>query len=328
MNKIDSERAKSIIENFDKKRIVVLGDIMLDQYIIGKVSRISPEAPVPVVEITSENYCLGGAGNVAHNLEALGAEYLLVGVIGDDNSGKKILEKLKNKRGIFIDEKRPTIVKTRIIAHHQHVVRVDREKRLPIPEKLEKRIINFLKNEEFDGIIISDYNKGTITRSLMENLLSFTSKNNIPVFVDPKVEHFNFYSPITLITPNHFEVEGILNRKIYSDREIEDAGREILSKISCEYLIITRGEKGMSVFVKDNRAVHIPTVAKEVYDVTGAGDTVIATASLSLLSGADILESAILANYAAGIVVGKLGTAAVNKKELLQEIERESKILL
>ena len=328
MNKIDSERAKSIIENFDKKRIVVLGDIMLDQYIIGKVSRISPEAPVPVVEITSENYCLGGAGNVAHNLEALGAEYLLVGVIGDDNSGKKILEKLKNKRGIFIDEKRPTIVKTRIIAHHQHVVRVDREKKLPIPEKLEKRIINFLKNEEFDGIIISDYNKGTITRSLMENLLSFTSKNNIPVFVDPKVEHFNFYSPITLITPNHFEVEGILNRKIYSDREIEDAGREILSKISCEYLIITRGEKGMSVFVKDNRAVHIPTVAKEVYDVTGAGDTVIATASLSLLSGADILESAILANYAAGIVVGKLGTAAVNKKELLQEIERESKILL
>jgi len=328
MNKIDSERAKSIIENFDKKRIVILGDIMLDQYIIGKVSRISPEAPVPVVEITSENYCLGGAGNVAHNLEALGAEYLLVGVIGDDNSGKKILEKVKNKRGIFIDEKRPTIVKTRIIAHHQHVVRVDREKRLPIPEKIEKGIINFLKNEEFDGIIISDYNKGTITRSLMENLLSFTSKNNIPVFVDPKVEHFNFYSPITLITPNHFEVEGILNRKIYSDREIENAGKEILSKISCEYLIITRGEKGMSVFVKDNRVVHIPTVAKEVYDVTGAGDTVIATASLSLLSGADILESAILANYAAGIVVGKLGTATVNKKELLREIERESKILL
>jgi len=282
MNKIDFERAKSIIENFDKKRIVILGDIMLDQYIIGKVSRISPEAPVPVVEITSENYCLGGAGNVAHNLEALGAEYLLVGVIGDDNSGKKILEKVKDRRGIFIDEKRPTIVKTRIIAHHQHV----------------------------------------------EDLLGFTTKNNIPVFVDPKVEHFNFYSPITLITPNQFEVEGILNRKIYNNEEIESAGREILSKISCEYLIITRGEKGMSVFIKDNRVVHIPTVAKEVYDVTGAGDTVIATASLSLLSGADILESAILANYAAGIVVGKLGTATVNRMELLREIEKESKILL
>jgi len=328
MNKIDFERAKSIIENFDKKRIVILGDIMLDQYIIGKVSRISPEAPVPVVEITSENYCLGGAGNVAHNLEALGAEYLLVGVIGDDNSGKKILEKVKDRRGIFIDEKRPTIVKTRIIAHHQHVVRVDREKRAPIPEKIEKKIINFLKNEKFDGIIISDYNKGTITESLMEDLLGFTTKNNIPVFVDPKVEHFNFYSPITLITPNQFEVEGILNRKIYNNEEIESAGREILSKISCEYLIITRGEKGMSVFIKDNRVVHIPTVAKEVYDVTGAGDTVIATASLSLLSGADILESAILANYAAGIVVGKLGTATVNRMELLREIEKESKILL
>ena len=162
----------------------------------------------------------------------------------------------------------------------------------------------------------------------MEDLLGFTTKNNIPVFVDPKVEHFNFYSPITLITPNQFEVEGILNRKIYNNEEIESAGREILSKISCEYLIITRGEKGMSVFIKDNRVVHIPTVAKEVYDVTGAGDTVIATASLSLLSGADILESAILANYAAGIVVGKLGTATVNRMELLREIEKESKILL
>ncbi|MCP2605123.1 D-glycero-beta-D-manno-heptose-7-phosphate kinase [Candidatus Aminicenantes bacterium AH-873-B07] len=328
MNKIDFQRAKSIIENFEQKRIVIVGDIMLDQYILGKVSRISPEAPVPVVEITTENYCLGGAGNVAHNLEALGAEYLLVGVIGNDNSGKKILEKIKDKRGIFIDKNRPTIVKTRIIAHHQHVVRVDREKRIPIPEKIEKKIINFLFNEKFDGIIISDYNKGTITRSLMKNLLNFTSRNNIPVFVDPKIEHFDFYSPITLITPNQFEVEGILNRRIQGDKEIEIAGKEILTKISCEYLIITRGEKGMSVFIKDDEVIHIPTVAREVYDVTGAGDTVIATASLSLLSGANILESAILANYAAGIVVGKLGTATANKLELLREIERKSKILL
>ncbi|MCP2519386.1 D-glycero-beta-D-manno-heptose-7-phosphate kinase [Candidatus Aminicenantes bacterium AC-335-A11] len=328
MNKINFERAHSIIKNFEKKRIAILGDIMLDQYIIGKVSRISPEAPVPVVEITSENYCLGGAGNVAHNLEALGAEYLLVGVIGNDNSGKKILDRVKNKKGIFIDKGRPTIVKTRIIAHHQHVVRVDREKKLPIPEKIEKEIINFLKKEDYDGIIISDYSKGTITKSLMKSLLNFTSKNNIPVFVDPKVEHFNLYSPITLMTPNQFETEGIVNRRINSDDEIENAGREILSRITCEYLIITRGEKGMSVFMKDNKVIHIPTVAKEVYDVTGAGDTVIATASLSLLSGANILESAILANYAAGIVVGKLGTATVSREELLKEIEKESKMLL
>ena len=323
MKKIGMQRAKVITNNFKKKKIVIVGDIMLDQYIIGKVSRISPEAPVPVLEITTENYCLGGAGNVALNLEALGANYLLVGVIGDDNSGRKILEKLKDKRGVFIDKGRPTIVKTRIIAHHQHVVRVDREKRIPIAPELEMKIINFLMNEKFDGLIISDYNKGTITESLLKNLLIYTSKNNIPVFVDPKVEHFNFYSPVTLITPNQLEVEGVLNRNIYGDEEVEKAGKEILTKINTKYLIITRGEKGMSVFIRDNKVIHIPTVAKEVYDVTGAGDTVIATASLCLLSGADILESAVLANFAAGIVVGKLGTATVNVQELLREIKKE-----
>lgn len=187
MNKIDLQRAKAIIDNFENRKIVILGDVMLDQYIFGQVSRISPEAPVPVLEITSENYCLGGAGNVAHNLEALGAQYLLVGVVGDDNSGKRILERIKDKRGIFIDERKPTIVKTRIIAHHQHVVRVDREKRIPISAKAEKKIIDLLTNERFDGLIISDYNKGTITESLMKNLLSFTSENDIPVFVDRSI---------------------------------------------------------------------------------------------------------------------------------------------
>ncbi|MFQ6082555.1 MAG: D-glycero-beta-D-manno-heptose-7-phosphate kinase [Candidatus Aminicenantia bacterium] len=322
MNEVEFKRAQKIIEQFSKKRVVILGDVMLDQYIIGHVSRISPEAPVPVLEIAHENYCLGGAGNVAHNLEVLGAQTLLLGVIGQDENGKKIKSRIKNGRGIFVDPNRPTIVKTRIIAHHQHVVRVDREKREPINSEIEEKIIEFLKNEKFDGIIISDYNKGTITKNLMKKLLSYTSQNNIFVFVDPKVTHFMFYSPITLITPNHLEVEGLVHRTLKSDEEIEEAGQEILSKISCEYLIITRGEKGMTVMSKNERAIHIPTVAKEVYDVTGAGDTVIATASLSLLAGAQIQEAATLANFAAGIVIGKLGTATASAAELLEVIKK------
>jgi len=316
----DLKRMKGIVRNFQRKRVLVLGDVMLDKYIWGNVSRISPEAPVPVVEVIKSTFCLGGAGNVHHNLESLGASSLLVGVVGEDAEGRWIKKHVAECRGIFTVERRPTTVKTRIIAHHQQVVRVDQEKKKPIPAGVEDKILHFLQKENYEGIIISDYNKGIVTKSLMSRTLTYAKEQRVSVFVDPKVENFSFFSPVTLITPNHFEAEKIVHHPCQRESEIERAGREILSKIEALYLIIKRGEEGMSIFEKKRKPVHIPTIAREVFDVTGAGDTVIATAALSLLAGATIHEAAVLSNAAAGIVVGKIGTATVTPEELIEQM--------
>ena len=323
MTGTELKKMKKIINNFKNKKILVLGDLMLDKYIWGNVARISPEAPVPVVEVHKDSSCLGGAGNAANSLESLGAFPLLVGIVGDDGEGQWIKENVPDSRGIFTDPSRPTTVKTRIIAHHQQVVRVDLEKKSPIPSKMEKQIIIFIKEESFDGILISDYNKGTLSRSLVSQTLSYAKRKKIPVFVDPKFENFFLYSSVTLITPNHYEASKIVNQECTNDTQVEKVGQKILERISAPYLIIKRGEHGMSVFEKGKKVKHIPTVAKEVYDITGAGDTVIATASLALLSGSTIMEAAILSNAAAGIVVGKIGTAAVTAEELLSSLDPE-----
>ncbi|MFC2169231.1 D-glycero-beta-D-manno-heptose-7-phosphate kinase [Acidobacteriota bacterium] len=317
MINIDFERMQRIVQNFKKKRVLVLGDLMLDRYIWGHVTRISPEAPVPVVEVKRDTYCLGGAGNVSFNLESLGAQTLPVGTIGNDLEGNWIKKKVVESQGIFTEKKIPTIIKTRIIAHHQQIVRVDQEKKGPLSSMMEENIFNFLQQEQYDGILISDYNKGVITKSLMEKVLPYAEKKQIPVFVDPKVKNFYLFSPVTLITPNHIEVERIVHTSCLTDSQICKAAQKILSKISTRYLIIKRGEQGMSVFEKGRGPLHIPAIAKEVYDVTGAGDTAIATATLALLSGASLQEAALLANTASGVVVGKIGTAAVSPKELL-----------
>ena len=317
MTNIEFKKVRRIVQNFKNKRVLVLGDLMLDKYIWGHVSRISPEAPVPVVEVTKDTSCLGGAGNASHNLKSLGAFPLLVGVVGDDSEGQWIKENVPDSRGIFVDENRPTIVKTRIIAHHQQVVRVDLEKKAAISSRMGERIFNFIQEEKYDGILISDYNKGSLSKSLMNRVLPFAQERRIPVFVDPKFENFFLFSPVTLITPNHFEVEKIVQHECTTDSQVEKAGQKILSQIRTLYLILKRGEQGMTVCEKGKKALHIPTVAKEVYDVTGAGDTVIAAAALALLSGGSIQEAAVLANASAGIVVGKIGTAAVTSEELL-----------
>lgn len=310
------EKTARIIGRFKTKRVLVLGDLMLDRYIWGAVSRISPEAPVPVVEVKKDSVCLGGAGNVAQNLSSLGAEPVLAGVVGDDPEGRWIRDHAVVSRGVFFDGSRPTTVKTRIIAHHQQVVRVDLEQKGTLSDKLEKKILDFIKKEEYDGLIISDYNKGIVNPSLMAKVLPLANKRGLAVFADPKVTHFRLYSPVTLITPNHFEAEKIVGHGCQTDAEVERAGPEILSLVSCRYLIIKRGEQGMTVFEQKKRPLHIPTVAREVFDVTGAGDTVIAAATLALLSGATIGEAARIANAAAGIVVGKIGTATVTPEEL------------
>lgn len=320
MTDIDLKRMQRIVRNFRKKRVLVLGDLMMDKYIWGSVSRISPEAPVPVVEVKKDTRCLGGAGNAGHNLETLGAFPLLVGVVGNDEEGEWIKRNIREEGGIFVDKKRPTVVKTRIIAHHQQVVRVDWEKKSPISAGIEKQIFHFIQQEKYDGILISDYNKGILTQSLMDKVLPYAQEKEIPIFVDPKIDNFFLFSPVTLLTPNHHEAEKIVNHVCSTDSQVEKAGKKILSQISTQYLILKRGEQGMSVFEKMKKAFHIPTTAREVYDVTGAGDTVIAVAALALLSGASIREAAILANTAAGIVVGKLGTATLASEELINGI--------
>jgi D-beta-D-heptose 7-phosphate kinase/D-beta-D-heptose 1-phosphate adenosyltransferase len=313
----DYKKLVRIIHKFKKRKVLVLGDLMLDRYIWGNVSRISPEAPVPVVEVKADSLCLGGGGNVAQNLFSLEASPLLVGIVGDDEEGHWIKKNVADSRGIFIDKKRPTTVKTRIIAHHQQVVRVDLEKKGVIPAELEKKILNFIRSQKYEGILVSDYNKGIVKASLVSKMLLFAKERHIPVFVDPKVEHFSLFSPVTLVTPNHFEAEKIVQHECRTDAQVEKAGFEILSLISSRYLIIKRGEHGMTVFEKGRVPVHIPTVAREVFDVTGAGDTVIAAATLALLAGASIVEAASLANAAAGVVVGKIGTASVSPQELV-----------
>jgi len=289
---------------------------MLDRYIWGAVSRISPEAPVPVVEVKKDTLSLGGADNVLQNLASLGAETVLTGIVGDDPEGRWVRDNAAGSRGVFLDKSRSTTVKTRIIAHHQQVVRVDLEQKGTLSTELEQKTLEFIRSERYHGLLISDYNKGFITPSLMAGVLSLAKKGGIPVFVDPKVPHFRLFSPVTLITPNHLEAEKIVGHGCQTDSEVEKAGAEILSLIACRYLIIKRGEEGMTVFERGKRPLHIPTVAQEVFDVTGAGDTVIAAATLALLAGATIGEAARIANAAAGVVVGKVGTATVTPQEL------------
>ena len=320
MTGIDYKKMEKIVQHFKDKRVLVLGDLMLDKYIWGHVARISPEAPVPVVEVTEDTSCLGGAGNVSHSLESLGAFPLMVGIVGNDQEGKWIKNNVPDSRGVFEDKNRPTTVKTRIIAHHQQVVRVDLEKRSVISSQMEDQIFHFIQQEKYDGILISDYDKGILTKSLVNKVLSFARERKIPVYVDPKFNNFFLFSPVTLITPNHLEAERIVQHDCTTDSQVERAGEKIFSLISALYLIIKRGEQGMTVIEKGKKALHIPTVAKEIYDVTGAGDTVIAATALALLSGGSIQEAAVLANAAAGIVVGKIGTAAVTSEELLTSL--------
>lgn len=314
----DRTSLAAIIKRFGRQRVLVLGDLMLDRYIWGDVSRISPEAPVPVVEVRSDSLQLGGAGNVARNLESLGGAPLLAGIVGGDSEGRWIKSQAAaSGRGILVDSDRPTIVKTRIIAHHQQVVRVDLERRGAVRERLVEALGAFVTRAEYDGLLISDYNKGIVTPPLMKRVLAAAAERRAPVFVDPKVENFPLYSPVTLITPNHFEAEKVVRHPCRTDEEVERAGAEIMDMIVCRYLIIKRGEQGMTVFRQGKKPIHIPTVAREVFDVTGAGDTVIAAAALALLAGGSIEQAAAIANAAAGIVVGKIGTATVTAKELL-----------
>lgn len=321
-------RLGKYIRKFHKAKLLVVGDIMLDRFVYGTVSRISPEAPVPVVEVTKEVCVAGGAGNVCNNIASLEGTVYLVGVIGKDENGEKLLSTLNSRNiitdGIFVDKSRPTTIKTRVVAHHQQVVRFDHESKSEIPHSFGLQIFNCIKKiiPEVSSIVISDYGKGVIKPFVLENLIRLSQKYKIPIIVDPKIEHFTRYRNVTCLTPNLQEaISGMrIHYKITNKQDIVDLGKRILKRLNPQAVIITLGEKGMMVFEQNKKPIHIPTQAKEVFDVTGAGDTVVAVLSICLASGLSIRQASCLANYAAGIVVGKLGTATVLPEELEQAI--------
>jgi D-beta-D-heptose 7-phosphate kinase/D-beta-D-heptose 1-phosphate adenosyltransferase len=321
------KRGVEILNNFKKASVLVIGDIVMDHFIWGKVRRISPEAPVPVVEVNSESLMLGGAANVVNNIHSLGGKVLVCGVIGKDDMGKNIVHELRLKGipsdGVIVEENRPTSVKTRVIAHSQQVVRFDREKKDKIHLDTMKLIIDYTKGKisSVDTVVISDYAKGIISEELVEEVINIAKRKGKPVAVDPKVSHFDYYKYATIVTPNNDEASQASGVDIESDSSLLRAGEVLLNKLGSDAVLITRGEHGMSLFENNGSITHIPTVAKEVYDVSGAGDTVIGTVALAMASNASFKEAAVISNFAAGIVVGKVGTATVAPKELKDAIE-------
>jgi len=317
-----------IIERFKEKKILVLGDVMLDKYIWGEVSRISPEAPVQVVNVVKESSAPGGAANVANNIAALNAKSLMVGVVGKDSTKTKLIGELKKRNidvaGLIDDENKRTIRKVRVFGMSQQLLRFDYEKKGYVNTKTENNIFNFISKEmdEIDAIIVSDYEKGVITKNLMKKLINICKEKNKISVIDPKPNHKDFYKNATLITPNHKEAHEMtgLAEEEPSDTDIEKMGKRLLEDLNST-ILITKGEKGMTLFEKNGKITNIPTFAKEVYDIIGAGDTSVATLTLALASGASFEEAAIIANHAAGITVGKVGTSTVSIAELRKSIE-------
>lgn len=318
----NGKRLKKYINKFPQARIFVIGDIIMDEYVWGDVSRISPEAPVPVVEVIRETKMLGGAANVIHNMSTLGASPVLCGVVGDDSTGHEIINGIRGLGlkvdGIVAERDRPTSIKTRVVARSQQVVRFDRERRGDVhPESLRMLIDVIEKNLGcIDGIVVSDYGKGVISADLMKGLRDLVRDASIMIAVDPKIGNFEYYREVDVITPNHHEAGTFCGFDIVDEDSLMRAGRHILWELNCRSVLITQGKDGMTLFENNGEVTHIPTVAKQVFDVTGAGDTVISTFSLGLTSGLDLKSSAILSNFAAGIVVGKVGTSTVTAEDL------------
>jgi D-glycero-beta-D-manno-heptose-7-phosphate kinase len=327
---ISNKRLNELKKSFTGKRIAVIGDMMLDGYFWGDVKRISPEAPVPVLEVEDEFFRFGGAANVAYNVLTLGGIPVPVGVIGNDSYGNIFSSLIKEKKiehdGIIIDNERPTTTKTRVIANNQHVVRIDKESKSYISNKIEAKISSYLESiiDNLDGIILQDYNKGILTPSLISKIISLANKKNILVTVDPKFDNFFEYKNVTVFKPNRKETETVLGIRIKDDKDISSAGRDLLHKLKSKYVLLTLGEGGIAVFENDDKERRMPTKARKVADVSGAGDTVISTLTIALASGANIYEACFLANYAAGIVCGEVGIVPIQKEILFETVLKET----
>lgn len=315
------------IDQFPSVKIVVIGDLMLDHYVWGQVTRVSPEAPVPVVEVREESHRLGGAANVAHNVTALNGAATLCGVIGADDAGQRLRSLLEKNgvgvKGLVVDADRPTTVKTRIVAHQQQIVRVDREIKTPLAagptlQRLLAGVEQALAGAKC--LIVSDYAKGVLSEGFLKDLIQLARRHHVQIVADPKVIHFDAMKGATVATPNHLEAMQIAAGRVTSAEDVMEIGRHLLERLDSDAILITRGERGMALFQREQPAVEIPTVAQQVFDVTGAGDTVAAVLALGLAAGASMEEAARLANAAAGVAVGKVGTATVSREELVGAI--------
>ena len=330
MSQLSKNRASEILKLLHDRYVLVLGDVMLDEFVWGDVTRISPEAPVPVVDVRRESVHLGGAANVLANLIGLGSRGSVVGVVGKDASGERLqaeLRELGSHDGcLIVDDSRRSTTKTRIIAHSQLVVRADRESRVPVPSRIEDQIIACLKEalKQADAFVVSDYDKGVVTPRILAEILP-VAYEQVPVLIDPKVRNFNSYRPATLVTPNHLEALRMSDSEDHSDDGSHSAAKIIREKLGCDAVLITRGDRGMMLLEGDGGPVYVETAAREVYDVTGAGDTVIAALACALACGATMVEAASFANRAAGIVVGKVGTATVSADELLSSFATDER---
>lgn len=322
MTSISEKRFNEIIEKSRKKKVLVIGDLMIDQYLFGDVTRISPEAPVPVIEISDESIRFGGAANVALNVSSLGCIPILSGIIGKDKMAEEFIELMNkaylNVEGIFQSKDRPTTVKTRIIGQSQQIARLDRENNTYLNNSEENKLKNIIEELVIisDAIIFEDYNKGVLTKGLIKSIIGIGNENDLPIFVDPKFENFMEYKNVTFFKPNIKETEQALAIKIQNDSDLVEAGRLLISELNNEKVLITRGSKGMSLFESDGTISHIPTKARNVADVSGAGDTVISTLCVALLGGASNKEAVTIANYAAGIVCEEVGIVPIALEKL------------
>lgn len=320
---------EEILAQFPQRKILVLGDIMVDEYIWGVVSRISPEAPVPVVEVEDENIRLGGAANVVANIRALRGQADLVGVAGGDSMAERLLHEIEQigvkLDGIVVDRSRKTTIKTRVVAGSQHVVRFDRESTEELDDGLRARMQELVQDrlDHVDALVISDYGKGVINARLLEVVVPLARARGVVTVVDPKINHFDLYRQVSVLTPNHREAMAAWGRPIRGEADVAAAGRHLVDRLKVQAVLVTRGERGMSLYEGDGRVSQIPAVAKEVFDVTGAGDTVVGSMALALASRATMVEAAQVANHAAGVVVGKRGTATVSLTELKRSLGLE-----
>jgi D-beta-D-heptose 7-phosphate kinase/D-beta-D-heptose 1-phosphate adenosyltransferase len=315
------------LQRFSRCHVLILGDVMLDEYMWGTVSRISPEAPVPVVAVRSETVKVGGAGNVATNVAALGGRVSLIGLVGNDAAAERLGHELElagvKSDGLIVDASRPTTIKSRVVAGSQHVVRFDRESDAPASRAVRRRVVAAVQERlpKADVLLISDYAKGLVGPGLVREILALAARHRTPVAVDPKVQHLSLFTGVTLVAPNHHEAAAAARVSLRSEADLLRVGQMLLRRLKARAVLITRGEQGMSLFEAGKAVVHIPTVAREVYDVTGAGDTVMGALSLALAAEADMHTAAVLANYAAGVVVGKRGTATVTRAELQRALQ-------
>jgi rfaE bifunctional protein kinase chain/domain len=321
---LSKKRALEIISNFSQSGVLVIGDVMVDHFIWGKVSRISPEAPVPVVDVQKDSILLGGCANVLNSIYAMGGNVCVTGVIGADDIGQGLVSELRSRKidaaGIVVEKGRPTTLKTRVVAHGQQVVRFDNESRKPIPKASTQKILDYVQSlhKKIGAIVVSDYGKGVISRELIEGIKSIVKDSSVFICLDPKQSDFSIYQGVHVITPNHHEAQRAAGMEINNSDDLMVLGEKLLKKFDFKALLVTRGEEGMSLFEKRRKIEHtyFPAQAKEVYDVTGAGDTVIGVLALALAARASLTEATCLANHAAGIVVGKVGTATVSQDEL------------